>query len=215
MHATLNVFPSQIRVSYVPEFGIQEREKIIIFLQRCFWEVSEMLPIEVMLLSLLIASMLGCNNWYQDACVHAKSLQSCPTLQPHETGRLLCVWDSPGKNIGVGLHALLQRIPTQGSNLHLLCLLHPLVDSLTPVPPGKPWYPEGSMIICGYSQGFYLAQCQSILNTQLVTEELWLEIKVWCTGVTRKLGKDSCADLTRWQQQDIGRYPWRRKILSR
>ena len=33
--------------------------------------------------------------------------------------------DSPGKNTGVGGHALLQVIfPTQGSNLHLLCLLH-------------------------------------------------------------------------------------------
>ena len=39
--------------------------------------------------------------------------------------RLLCLWDSPGKNTGVDCHALLQGIfPTQGSNLHLLCLLH-------------------------------------------------------------------------------------------
>ena len=35
--------------------------------------------------------------------------------------------DSPGKNAGVGGHALLQGIfPTQGSNLHLLGLLHSL-----------------------------------------------------------------------------------------
>ena len=33
--------------------------------------------------------------------------------------------DSPGRNTGVGGHFLLQRIfPTQGLNLHLLCLLH-------------------------------------------------------------------------------------------
>ena len=39
--------------------------------------------------------------------------------------RLLCPWDSPGKNIGVGCHALLQGIcPTQGLNPRLLCLLH-------------------------------------------------------------------------------------------
>ena len=39
--------------------------------------------------------------------------------------RLLCPWDFPGKNIGVGCHFLLQGIfPTQGSNLRLLCLLH-------------------------------------------------------------------------------------------
>ena len=39
--------------------------------------------------------------------------------------RLLCLWDSPGKNIGVGCHALLQGIfPIQGWNPHLLGPLH-------------------------------------------------------------------------------------------
>ena len=40
-------------------------------------------------------------------------------LRPHELGpiRLLCLWNSPGKNTGVGSHSLLQGIfPTQGSN---------------------------------------------------------------------------------------------------
>ena len=65
---------------------------------------------------------------------------SCRTLlQPHgllwcteESTRLLCLWNSPGKNTGVGCHSLLQGIfPTQGSNLGLLhrrrilyCLSH-------------------------------------------------------------------------------------------
>ena len=39
----------------------------------------------------------------------------------HQSARLLCPWDSPGKNTGVGCHFLLQGIfLTQGSNLHLL-----------------------------------------------------------------------------------------------
>ena len=39
--------------------------------------------------------------------------------------RLLCPWNSPGKNTGVGCHALLQGIfPTQGRDPRLLCLLH-------------------------------------------------------------------------------------------
>ena len=39
-------------------------------------------------------------------------------LQP---SRLLCSWNSPSKNTGVGSHSLLQRIfLAQGSNLHLL-----------------------------------------------------------------------------------------------
>ena len=64
-------------------------------------------------------------------CVHTHThtyiylTQLCPTLYDPMDCRLLCPWDSPGKNIGVGCHALLQDIfLTQGSNLHLLCLLH-------------------------------------------------------------------------------------------
>ena len=46
------------------------------------------------------------------------------SLQPHglEPDRLLCPWNFPSKNTGVGCHFLLQGIfPTQGSKL---CLLH-------------------------------------------------------------------------------------------
>ena len=51
--------------------------------------------------------------------------------------RLLCPWDSPYKNTGVGCHALIQGIfPTQGSNPRLLRLLHWQADSLPRVPPG-------------------------------------------------------------------------------
>ena len=48
-----------------------------------------------------------------------------------EPTKLLCPWDSPGKNIRVGCHALLQGIfPTQGWHLYLLHLLHWQGDSL-------------------------------------------------------------------------------------
>ena len=56
-------------------------------------------------------------------------------LQP---AKLLCPWDSPGKNTGVGCHAPLQGIfHTQGWNLSLLCLPHWQVGSLPLTPPGK------------------------------------------------------------------------------
>ena len=49
--------------------------------------------------------------------------------------RLLCPWDSPGKNTGVGWQALLQGIvPIQGSNTCFLCLLHWQVGSFPRVP---------------------------------------------------------------------------------
>ena len=75
-------------------------------------------------------------------CVHAKSLQPCPTLcdpMDYSPPGSFSPWDSPGKNIGVGCHALLQGIfPTQGLNPCLLSLLHGQVDSLPLVSPGKP-----------------------------------------------------------------------------
>ena len=55
------------------------------------------------------------------------------SLQPYglQPARLFCLWDFPGKNTGVGCHFLLQGIfLTQGSNLHLLYLLHWQADSL-------------------------------------------------------------------------------------
>ena len=42
------------------------------------------------------------------AAAAAKSLQACPTLC--DPTRLLCPWDSPGKNTGVGCHFLLQYL---------------------------------------------------------------------------------------------------------
>ena len=60
---------------------------------------------------------------------------SCPTLcDPHrlQPARLLCPWDSPGKNTGAGCHSFLQGILlTQGS---------PAVAGrlFTTEPPGKP-----------------------------------------------------------------------------
>ena len=73
------------------------------------------------------------------ACVLSRSVVS-NFLRPHglQPPRLLCPWDSPGKNTGVGCHALLQGIfLTQGSNPNLLCFLHWQARSLPLGPPGK------------------------------------------------------------------------------
>ena len=67
------------------------------------------------------------------ACYMASVMSD--SLQPYglQPARLLCPWDSPGKNTGVGCHVLLQGIfPTQGLNLRLLHLLNWQVGSLPP-----------------------------------------------------------------------------------
>ena len=58
---------------------------------------------------------------YVNACMLVA--QSCPTLQTCELSpaTLLCPWNSPGKDIGLGGHSLLKgTFLTQGSNLCLL-----------------------------------------------------------------------------------------------
>ena len=65
-------------------------------------------------LSALCTSVLSCFS-------HAQFLVTLCRV----SARLLCPWDSPGKNTEVGCHALLQGIfLTQESNLSLLYLLH-------------------------------------------------------------------------------------------
>ena len=59
------------------------------------------------------------------------------SVRPHglQPAKLLRPWDFPGKDTGVGCHALLQGIfPTQGLSL---CLLQQQADSIPLMPPGK------------------------------------------------------------------------------
>ena len=63
----------------------------------------------------------GNGDLFQYGCVSHSVISD--SLRPHgpEPARLLCPWDSPGKNTGVGCHPLLQRIfLTHGSNPDLL-----------------------------------------------------------------------------------------------
>ena len=85
----------------------------------------------------------GTTDWFQiGKGVHQGCIFSCCLFNLHaeysmrnvgldeaqagiKIARLLCPWDSLGKNNRMGCHALLQRIfLIQGLNSHLLCLLH-------------------------------------------------------------------------------------------
>ena len=69
-------------------------------------------------------------------CCACAQVLSCSAVsdsatQWTEPTRLLSAWDFPGKNTGVGCHFVLQGLfLTQGSNPHLLCLLHWQADYL-------------------------------------------------------------------------------------
>ena len=78
--------------------------------------------------SLLQSSLRAC-------LLNSVCLSGSPWTLP---ARFLWPWDFPGKNTGVGYHALLQGIfPTQGSNLSLLLFINWQMDSLRLGPPGN------------------------------------------------------------------------------
>ena len=102
---------------------------------------------------------------------------------------LLCPWDFPGKNTGVGCHFLLQgNFPTQGSNLRLLRLLHWQVDSLAVVCFTQFLSTENPVCVCVYTHThtyiciyiyffllvkvFYFFQVGSISNPYLFPKSL-------------------------------------------
>ena len=91
-----------------------------------------------MLLSLLCV-VLTTNKYFKLSVKFSHSVMS-DSLWPHglQLARLLCPWNFPGKNSGVGCHSLFQEIfLTQGSNLCLVHLLHWQAGSLPAEPPGN------------------------------------------------------------------------------
>ena len=67
---------------------------------------------------------LKCLAWHMTSPALSCAVLITQSLRPRglQPARLLCPWDSPGKNTGVGCYALLQGIfLTQGSNPRLLC----------------------------------------------------------------------------------------------
>ena len=121
--------------------------------------------------------------------MHAKLFQSCLDslrLYGPKRARLLCPWDSPGKNMGVGCHALLQGIfPAQGQNLCLLSLLHWQAGSLPLVPPEKPsWNICSPYLFVGPMKRYHLSHIRVMLHEKpleinSVSFHLALSLAVW------------------------------------
>ena len=90
--------------------------------------------------------------------------------------QLLCPWDSPGKNTGVGYHFLLQGIfLTQELNPCLLCLLHWQAGSLPLAPPGKPVVSRCSHIFSNRPR-FDSRLCIHLLyDIRQTTQPLWAQ----------------------------------------
>ena len=86
--------------------------------------------------------VLVCHQQIRFTCVLFSGSGMSDSLRPHGLWhtRLLCPWDFPGRNTGVGCHFLQGIFPTQGSHL---CLLHWQADCLPLSHQGSPhthWY---------------------------------------------------------------------------
>ena len=87
------------------------------------------------------------------------------SVQPHrpEPTRLLCPWDSPGKNTGVGCHALLQEIfPTQGLDL---CLTSPVLAG-------------GFFITSAMWKAPETSSCETYKNLEWYFPQIWGHLKM-------------------------------------
>ena len=128
----------------------------------------------------------------------------CPTLAtPWTVTRLLCPWDSPGKNTGVGCHSLLQGLfLTQEmipGLLHCRRILYQLSHQ------GDPGSIPGSGRSTGEGIGYPFQYTWAFLVAQLIKNLLAMqETRVWPLGWEDPLekGKATHSSILAW------RIPW-------
>ena len=117
----------------------------------------------------------------QTVCVCVSCSVMSDSLWPHglQPGRLLCPWNSPGKNTGVRCHSLLQGIfLTQGSNLslpHCWWILYCLSHQGSPASKLRP--------IKLYFM-FYVCQIVSVKSRISELPEITLKLKSTCKWLT-------------------------------
>ena len=111
-------------------------------------------------------------NWLLKAKLHVLQKRSSFWF---EAVRLLCPWNSPGKNTGVGSHSLLQGIfPTQRQNpglLHQRQILYHLSHQLRQDQKKKPHFRGTSEVKYSLKYIYFI---RNVLKQVLITSFLWL-----------------------------------------
>ena len=119
-----------------------------------------------------------CSIVYPWLCVQVAPVVS-NSLWPHGLWlpRLLCPWDFPGKNTGVGYHALLQGSSWPRDQTHVLCFLHWPAGSLSLVSPGKSPISGWKMLNLEFSLRRYIRGSMypaALLNCSQENTPTWL-----------------------------------------
>ena len=107
-------------------------------------------------------------------CVSRSVVSNSLQFHELEPARLLCPWDSPSKNPGMGSHSLLHRIfLTQGSNpglLHCRRILYPLSHQGNPMWEHMKWFssdPDSSHLNVSFSPVGLHVPSRSVLRLDL------------------------------------------------
>ena len=120
-----------ISLCFISPHSLDDTLSLLRYVNTCFqvWFCSVTHPISwsQRCLSLSVRRFFHlAKTLFPSACVSGPRIASHSVMpnssRPHglQPTRLLCPWDSPGKNTGVSCHSLLQgTFPTQGSNLGL------------------------------------------------------------------------------------------------
>ena len=131
----------------------------------------------------------------------------CDSLQPHglQPVRILCPWNFPGKNIGVGCHFFIQGIEplgqTQGQKPCLLRLLKSQADSLPVVPPGKPIPGTQVKVICKLNYEFNCFQDYFHSFTFMPWRRKWQPTPVFLPGESQ--GRGSLVGSRLWGRTEL------------
>ena len=157
-------------------------------------------------LSCLFSSLsLFLSFTYLDTCSVASIVPDSVRPYGLQPLRLLCPWNSPGKNTGVGCHALLQGIfLTQGLNPGLLCLLHCRQILLSTEPPCC----THTYILKGGSDGVEIN-----INIILVKKMILIQDKSR-TSLVAQMVKTACQRRRPEFDPWVREYPWRREWLT-
>ena len=116
-------------------------------------------------------------------CVRSVASVMSDSLRPHGLWptSLLHLWNSPGKNTGVGCYSLQGIFLMQGWNLGLLCLLHRQVDSL-------PLSHQGSLtsLHTDWNQKSLLSLMPYFLHTPLTLKIILQSFSYFCMSLQVK-----------------------------
>ena len=161
----------------------------------------------------LVIEQIVLRGWVLGLLIHSVTSDSLWTHGPSPT-RLLCSWNFPGKNTGVGCHSLLPGIfPAQGLNPRLLGFQLWQAGSLLLGPPGiqNGLICQAPAFFLPATEHFFTEQQRAIPKTYLDRRDSEQSNSVVFSKplIKELIYKDSTGFLPKWLSLDV----WRKTVV--